>query len=207
MQWGEISLEVPNKLVIATSNKGKLSEFEKLLKPLNIEVLSLKDFPHLGEIEENGETFAANALIKAKTVAGTTGLISLADDSGLEVDCLKGLPGVHSARFAGEPRDDKANNGKLLSLLEGVPLEKRTARFKCIIAIIDLDGKEYTAEGSCEGLIINEEKGGAGFGYDPLFYVPEYQKTFAELDMETKNKISHRGIATEKAMKILYKIF
>jgi len=200
-------LKFSHKLVIATSNKGKLHEFKKMLKPLAIEILSLEDFPEIDEIEENGETFTANALIKARAVANATGLISLADDSGLEVDFLERLPGVHSARFAGEHKDDKANNCKLLSLLEGVEPAKRTAQFKCVIAIIDLDGREYISEGSCEGLILNEVKGRAGFGYDPLFYVPQYQKTFAELDMETKNKISHRGIAIEKAIKILYKIF
>ncbi|MGI6226479.1 MAG: XTP/dITP diphosphatase [Peptococcales bacterium] len=194
------------KVVIATGNQGKLQEFRKLLQPLNIEVLSLEDFPEIGEIEEDGTTFAQNALIKAKTVNDTVKMISLADDSGLEVDYLRGLPGVHSARFAGEPKDDKANNDKLLGLLEGVPLEKRTARFKCVIAIIDFDGKEYLAEGSCEGLILTEEQGKAGFGYDPLFYVPQYQKTFAELEMEAKNKISHRGIATQKAVEILRNI-
>lgn len=196
-----------NKLVIATKNQGKLDEFKKILEPLNIEVFSLKDFPQIGEIEENGETFKANALIKAQTVNKLTGLVSLADDSGLEVDFLEGLPGVYSARFAGEPKDDKANNMKLLSLLEGVPIEKRTARFKCAIAIIDGEGKEYLVEGSCEGLIIDQEKGKEGFGYDPLFYVPLYQKTFAQLEMETKNKISHRGKATEKAIKTLNEIF
>lgn len=196
-------LQAKNKLVIATGNQGKLREFTKMLKPLNIEVLSLEDFPEIGKIEENGETFTANALLKAKTVAGITGMISLADDSGLEVDFLQGLPGVHSARFAGEPKDDKKNNAKLLALLEGVPPAERTARFKCVIAIIDLNGKKHLVEGICEGLILRKEKGKMGFGYDPLFYVPEYQKTFAELNLETKNKISHRGIATEKAIEIL----
>lgn len=196
-----------NKLVIATNNKGKLLEFRKLLDPLNIQVYSLKDFPQIKEIVENGSTFMENALIKAKTVNKITGLVSLADDSGLEVDHLNGLPGVYSARFAGELKNDKANNQKLISLLEGVPLEERTARFKCAIAVIDKDGREYQAEGSCEGLILEEEKGEAGFGYDPLFYIPQYQKTFAQLDMETKNEISHRGKATRKALKILERIF
>jgi XTP/dITP diphosphohydrolase len=200
-------LKEDNKLVIATNNKGKLLEFRKLLDPLNIQVYSLKDFPQIKEIVENGSTFMENALIKAKTVNKITGLVSLADDSGLEVDHLNGLPGVYSARFAGELKNDKANNQKLISLLEGVPLEERTARFKCAIAVIDKDGREYQAEGSCEGLILEEEKGEAGFGYDPLFYIPQYQKTFAQLDMETKNEISHRGKATRKALKILERIF
>lgn len=196
-----------NELVIATNNKGKLQEFKKLLQPLNIRVYSLKDFPQIGEIEENGKTFSENALIKAKAVNKLTGLVSMADDSGLQVDYLDGLPGVYSARFAGEPKDDKANNRKLLALLQGVPLEKRTARFICAIAVIDKEGNQYLAEGCCEGLILEEEKGEAGFGYDPLFYVPQYQKTFAQLDMEIKNQISHRGKATEKALEILGRVF
>ncbi|NLT94088.1 MAG: XTP/dITP diphosphatase [Clostridia bacterium] len=206
-QWRVNNLKEERKLIVATNNKGKLQEFAKLLQPLNVKVYSLKDFPQIGEIEENGRTFIENALIKAKTVHQITGMVSLADDSGLEVDYLKGLPGVYSARFAGEPKDDKANNGKLIAMLEGVPLEKRTARFKCAIAIVDKDGKEYFAEGSCEGLILEEEIGEGGFGYDPLFYLPQYKKTFAQLDMETKNRVSHRGKATEKAMGILRKIF
>ncbi|MDK2823351.1 MAG: XTP/dITP diphosphohydrolase [Clostridia bacterium] len=196
-----------NKLVIATRNIGKLNEFKKLLNPLNIEVLSLADFPQIGEINENGETFEENALIKAREVTKNAGIISLADDSGLEVDYLQGLPGVISARFAGEPSDDQKNNQKLLKLLTGVPLDKRTARFKCVIAIVKPDGSEFTVEGSCEGFILEEEKGSSGFGYDPLFYVPEYAKTFAQLELEVKNKISHRGKATQKAIKILTKIF
>jgi len=200
-------LSISKKLVIATANKGKLREFTQLLAPLNIEVLSLRDFPEIGEIEENGTTFADNALLKAKAAAKITGYISLADDSGLEVDYLEGLPGVNSARFSGEPKDDNKNNSKLLSLMKGIPPIKRTGRFKCVIAIVGLDKVEHIAEGGCEGFILDEKKGIGGFGYDPLFYVPKYEKTFAELDLETKNKISHRGIATEKALKILEQIF
>ncbi|KJS83510.1 MAG: purine NTP phosphatase [Peptococcaceae bacterium BICA1-8] len=200
-------MSVCKKLIIATSNNGKLREFKQLLVPLNIEVLSLKDFPEIGEIEENGTTFVDNALIKARAAAKITGYISLADDSGLEVDYLDGLPGVTSARFAGEPKDDSRNNSKLLSLMKGLPPIKRIGRFQCVIAIVGLNKTEYIAEGSCEGFILEEERGIKGFGYDPLFYVPKYQKTFAELDLATKNKISHRGIATEKAVNILRQIF
>ncbi|KJS19353.1 MAG: purine NTP phosphatase [Clostridiaceae bacterium BRH_c20a] len=195
------------KLIVATTNSGKLREFIQLLEPLNIEVLSLKDFPEIGEIEETGATFIDNALLKARAVARITGYISLADDSGLEVDYLGGLPGVNSARFAGEPKDDSRNNLKLLSLMKGIPPIKRIGRFKCAIAIVGFDQTEYIAQGSCEGFILDEKRGDKGFGYDPLFYVPEYKKTFAELDMETKNKISHRGIAAEKALDILKRIF
>ncbi|MFZ5942762.1 MAG: XTP/dITP diphosphatase [Bacillota bacterium] len=191
------------KIVIATGNRGKLREFSKLLEPLNVEVLSLDDFPEIGEIAETGSTFAENALIKARVTAQKTGILSISDDSGLEVDFLQGAPGVNSARFAGEPKDDHKNNRKLLKLLEGVPAEKRTARFKCIIAIVNPNGEEYTVEGSCEGLILEDEMGQGGFGYDPLFYIPSFKDTFAGLDMEIKNKISHRGKATEKAMEIL----
>ena len=177
-----------NQLVIATNNEGKLQEFNKLLQPLNIRVFSLKDFPQIGEIEENGKTFCENALIKAKAVNKLTGLVSLADDSGLQVDYLEGLPGIYSARFAGEPKSDKANNRKLLALLTGVPLEKRTARFICAIAVIDRKETKYLAEGSCEGLILEEEKGEAGFGYDPLFYVPQYQKPLPNWTWRSKTK-------------------
>lgn len=195
------------KLVIATGNKGKLKEFQRLLEPLGVEILSLADFPTIGEIEETGKTFAENALIKARTTALKTGFLSLADDSGLEVDFLQGAPGVNSARFAGEPTDDKRNNQKLLDLLKNIPLPQRTGRFKCVIAIVQPNGEEFTVEGKCEGLILEEEKGGKGFGYDPLFYVPQYDNTFAQLDMDIKNEISHRGKATREAVQILEKLF
>ncbi|NLW23881.1 MAG: XTP/dITP diphosphatase [Clostridia bacterium] len=195
------------KLVIATHNKGKLKEFQELLSSLNVQVLSLGNYPEIGEIEETGDTFTENALLKARLTAEKTGLISLADDSGLEVDYLNGLPGVKSARFAGEPKSDARNNQKLLQLLEGVPPEKRTARFKCVIAIVKPDRSEYVVEGSCEGIILDQERGTGGFGYDPLFYIPELKTTFAELELALKNKISHRGQAMTKALQILERMF
>lgn len=191
------------KLLLATNNRGKIREITKLLAPHGIETVSLGDFPDIGEIEEDGSTFRENAVKKASVTCERTGLAALADDSGLEVDYLDGAPGVHSARFAGEEKDDEANNKKLLSLLEGVPLERRTARFRCVMAIAVPGGWVYTAEGTCEGVIALEPRGSGGFGYDPLFYLPEYGKTLAELDLETKNKISHRGRALAGALDIL----
>jgi len=183
------------RLVLATRNAGKVRELVSLLGPLGVEVASLADYPGLPDIPEEGETFEDNAVFKAREVARLTGEIALADDSGLEVDALGGKPGVHSARFAGEPKDDAANNAKLLRLLEGVSPEKRTARFRCVVALATPGGKVYTAEGVSEGVIIDRPRGENGFGYDPLFYVPDLGRTFAELDMETKNGISHRGRA------------
>lgn len=191
------------KLVLATKNEGKVREMTKLLAEQDVEVLSLADFPEIEEIVEDGETFRENAVIKATEVCMQTGLITLADDSGLEVDFLEGLPGVYSARFAGEGKDDSANNKKLLELLDGVPEEQRTARFKCAVAVADTDCFVYIAEGTCAGFIAEEQRGDGGFGYDPLFYLPEHGKTFAELDLETKNKISHRARALAGVLDIL----
>lgn len=191
------------KLVLATKNKGKVREMSEILAAQDIEIVSLADFPDIKEIEENGETFRENAIIKASEVCMQTGLTTLADDSGLEVDYLGGLPGVYSARFAGEDKDDGANNKKLLELLNGVPMEQRTARFKCVIAVATTEGFVYIAEGACEGFIAEEQRGEGGFGYDPLFYLPEYGKTFAEIDPETKNKISHRARALAGVLDIL----
>lgn len=191
------------KLVLATNNKGKLREMSEILAPHGIEVVSLDEFKDIGDIEEDGDTFRENAIKKAAVTCEQTGLMALADDSGLEVDFLDGAPGVHSARFAGEEKDDDANNKKLLELLAGVPEERRTARFRCVIAVAVPGGWVYTAEGTCEGVIAGELRGDGGFGYDPLFYLPEYGKTFGELEPETKNKISHRARALAGALDIL----
>lgn len=191
------------KVVLATRNVGKIREIAEILSPHAFEVISLREFPEIGEIIEDGSTFKENAMIKATVVAGHTGLLALADDSGLEVDALDGAPGIFSSRFAGEEKDDQANNRKLLDLLSDVPAEKRTARFKCVVAIAEPDGWAHIAEGSCEGVIIEEPRGQGGFGYDPLFYVPAYDKTFAELGPAIKNKISHRAKAMEGAVEIL----
>ncbi|BAF58973.1 xanthosine triphosphate pyrophosphatase [Pelotomaculum thermopropionicum SI] len=191
------------KLVLATRNKNKIKEMIELLAPSGIEALSLDQFPRIGRIEEDGRTFRENAVKKASAVCEQTGMMALADDSGLEVDCLDGAPGVFSSRFAGEGSDDRANNEKLLELLTGVPPEQRRARFRCVIAIAAPDGFVYTAEGTCEGYIAEELRGEGGFGYDPLFYLPEFGKTLAELDLKTKNKVSHRGKALLGALDIL----
>ncbi|MHB8170337.1 MAG: XTP/dITP diphosphatase [Thermincolia bacterium] len=191
------------KLVLATNNKGKVKELREILANLPMEISSMEDYPALGEIEENGITFEENALIKARAVAQHAGLLAMADDSGLEVDYLNGAPGVYSARYAGEPKSDQANNTKLLQELEGVPEEKRTARFCCVIALVNPDGREYTASGACEGRINFEPSGDGGFGYDPLFFVDEFGKTFAQLDSPSKNSISHRGRALQQAIIML----
>ena len=191
------------KVVLATRNEGKVREIADILAPHGFEVVSLREFPELGEITEDGATFRENAMIKAATVSGHTGLLALADDSGLEVDALDGAPGIYSSRFAGEEKDDQANNRKLLELLSDIPAERRTARFQCVVAIAEPDGWVHIAEGSCEGVIAKEPRGQRGFGYDPLFYVPAYERTFAELDPSIKNKISHRAKALEGAVDIL----
>lgn len=191
------------KIVLATGNQGKIKELKAILSDLDVDVLSLQDFPEIEEIIEDGLTFKDNAVKKAKAVTEAVGLIAVADDSGLEVDCLAGAPGIYSARFAGEGKSDLENNLKLLSLLKDVPDEKRTARFRCVIAVSTPCGELHTAEGACEGIIGRELKGTKGFGYDPLFFLPEYNQTFAELDPGVKNKISHRGRALAKAKIIL----
>ncbi len=195
-----------HRLVLATRNAGKVRELAALLGPLGVEVVSLADYPEIGEIPEEGDTFQENAIFKAREVARLTGETALADDSGLEVDALNGAPGVYSARFAGEPKSDTANNAKLLRLLTGLPPEKRTARFRCVMALAVPDGRVYTAEGTSEGIILDAPRGDNGFGYDPLFYVEEFGKTFAELDLATKNTISHRGRALQKVKDLVLKV-
>jgi len=190
------------KLVLATRHQGKMKELQELLTGAAVEVVSLADFPNVPEVVEDGVTFQVNAIKKARTVAEAVGEVSLSDDSGLEVDYLDGAPGVISARFAGE-HDDAANNRKLLELLSGVPWEKRTSRFRCVIAIAVPGGPTETVEGTCAGIITTEPRGAQGFGYDPLFYVPDYQKTFAELDGAEKNLVSHRGKALQKALVVI----
>lgn len=182
-------------LVVATQNKGKVVEIASVLAHLPVTVMSLADFKPLPEAVEDGLTFAENAIIKAKYYAKLTGHACLADDSGLEVDALGGEPGVYSARYAGEDANDAANNLKLLDMLRQVPACERTGRFRCVLAFVDEDGTVITADGSCEGIILDEPKGQGGFGYDPLFHMPELGKTLAEISVEEKNKISHRGRA------------
>lgn len=190
-------------IFVATRNAGKLKEIQRLLGNLPIRIVSYVDFPDLPEIKEEGLTFQENALHKAQETTKETGMLVLADDSGLVVDFLDGQPGVYSARFAGENATDEDNNKKLLELLQGVPLEQRTARFVCEIAITTPAGKAFTACGFCEGIILESGLGNKGFGYDPLFYVREFKKTMAQLDLKEKNMISHRGKALKNAVHII----
>lgn len=189
-------------LVVATRNKKKLAEIRELLSDLDFNILSLDDFPDIPEVAEDMNTFEGNASKKALQISHITKKLTLADDSGLEIDFLDGKPGVYSARFAGDNAADEDRNKKVLGLMEGVPQDKRKARFKCVIAIAK-DGLLMTVDGVCEGEIAFEPKGNYGFGYDPIFVVPKYNKTFAELGPEIKNKISHRAIALKKAKEIL----
>ncbi len=187
------------KIVLATRNKGKIREMQALLKDFGIEVISAFDLPDVPEVAEDGETFFENSMKKAREIALATGITALADDSGLIVDALDGAPGVHSARYAGEDADDNMNNMKLLADMEGVAPENRTARFKCVMVLYDPSGAWISAEGTCEGVIALEPSGSGGFGYDPVFFVPELGRSMAELTPEEKNSISHRG----KALKAL----
>ncbi len=183
-----------NKLLVATGNKGKLREIREILA--GVEVLGLADVGIDVDVEETGSTFAENAFIKAYAISKMTDMAVLADDSGLEVEPLGGRPGVHSARYAGENTTDEKNVEKLLSELAHLPEEKRTARFACAMCLIFPDGRKIETFGvSCPGYIINESRGENGFGYDPVFYAPEYKKTFSEMTMEEKNKVSHRKAA------------
>jgi XTP/dITP diphosphohydrolase len=189
--------------IIASKNKGKLKEFRQLMKDLPVRVRSLDEFPQVGEIEETGSSFSENAMIKAQAVFDATGCAVLADDSGLEVDALNGAPGIYSARYAGPQKDDAANNAKLLEALSHVADKDRGAQFHCCIAVIDKHGHHYTTEGIIRGRILHEPAGDNGFGYDPLFLVPELGKTTAQLSMDEKNGISHRGKAIAAMMEIL----
>ncbi len=197
------------KLVIASNNLGKIKEIKRILSDIEIDVLSLKDMSLDIDVEEDGLTFEENAKKKSIEIykelikKGESNFIIMSDDSGLEVDYLKGEPGVFSARYAGEHGNDKKNNEKLLLNLKGVDYKNRKARFVCQLAIIN-DKNEYKSiRGTVEGYILENEKGEGGFGYDPLFFYEPLNKSFAELTMEEKNKISHRGIALQKAKKII----
>jgi XTP/dITP diphosphohydrolase len=194
------------KLLVATNNPGKIREYEALLKglPLTLSYPAQEGIDI--EVQEAGSTFAENARLKAVAYAAASGLLTLADDSGLEVDALEGEPGIRSARFAGPGASDEDRYRLLLSKLEGVPWERRTARFRCVIAVAGLQGEVHTAEGTCEGLIAFEPKGEHGFGYDPVFYMPEHGQTMAELESEVKNRISHRARAVEGARRILQEL-
>lgn len=188
---------------MASQNKGKIAEFRELLADQNIQVRSLLDFPDYEDVEETGQTFAENAALKAWAAMKKTGLLALADDSGLEVEALNGAPGVISARFAGEQGNAEKNIDKLLALMTDVPDEKRGARFRCSLVIVTPDEKEYLVEGSVEGRILHQRQGKGGFGYDPVFFLPDLGKTMAELSPAQKNSLSHRAQAFRKALPIL----
>ncbi|MDI3534105.1 MAG: XTP/dITP diphosphohydrolase [Thermosediminibacterales bacterium] len=196
-----------NKIVIASRNKGKIKEIKSILSELPLLVKSIDDFKGLPEVKEDGDTFKQNAVKKAKTIMEILDLPVLADDSGLEVDYIGGLPGVRSARFAGENATDEQNNKKLLKLLEGVSFNERTARFVCVMALALPQGSIFTTTGSCEGYIATEPKGKHGFGYDPLFFIPEYNATMAELGDDLKNRISHRAKALSKMKQKIIDVF
>ena len=190
------------KLLVASANQGKIREIKNYLENLNninLEIIGLDEFPGLPEVEEDGDSFRANALKKARARAEQTGLLTLADDSGLSVDYLGGEPGIYSARYAGEGATDEENNQKLLEKLKDVPEEKRKASFICVMALVDPDsGEGIVVEGRCDGIIQLSPKGENGFGYDPIFYLPEFRKTMAEIPLELKNQISHRAAALQK---------
>ncbi len=193
-------------LVLATRNLDKVKEIRAFLDGLGHRILTLEAFPSVPEVVEDGDSYEANAMKKALTVSKYTGKMSLADDTGLEVDALQGQPGLFSARFAGEDATYADNRRKLLSLMKDVPSQQRTARFRCVMVLAKPEGKARTVEGVVEGSITLEEKGEGGFGYDPVFYLPEVGKTLAQLTFEEKNKVSHRARALEKIREILKKI-
>jgi len=186
------------ELVIATKNKKKLEEIKELLRGLEIKIISLQDLPDAPRIIENGKSFGENARKKALTIARYTNKLTLGEDSGLEVEALKGAPGIYSSRFAGRNKSDLANNLKLLRLLGNLPLKKRKARYRCSVALADKNGVLFSAEASCSGLIGFEMRGRYGFGYDPLFIIPKYKKTFAQLGPRIKHTLSHRYRALKK---------
>ncbi len=190
-----------DEIVLATGNKGKVKEFEGLLHGIAGRIIGLGDLESPPEVVEDGETFMENALKKARTIAKYSGKPALADDSGLAVDALGGRPGVYSARYSGEDATDEKNIDKLLGELGDA--EHRSARFVCFLALVTPDGKETVVSGKCEGVILTEPRGSGGFGYDPVFYLPEYGKTMAEIPADLKNRISHRAHAAEKLVRIL----
>ena len=193
------------ELVIATKNEKKLHELKRYLKGVRANVISLKSFTKIPRIVENGKTFKANAIKKALVISRFTGGLVLADDSGLAVKALGGQPGVRSSRFAGPKKSDKQNNRKLLKLLEKTPPKKREAKFICAVAICDNGKTVKVIEESCCGMIAFSEKGGYGFGYDPLFLIPKYKETFGELGLKVKDIMSHRSKALKKAREFLRK--
>lgn len=195
------------EIVIATRNKKKLEEIKEIMKDLSLKFLTLDDFPNAPYVKENGTTFLENASKKALKIARFTKKLTLGEDSGLCIDGLEGAPGVYSSRFSGKDKSDLKNNLKVLKLLEDIPLNKRRAHYVCAVTLADEKGLRGSVEGRCDGLIGFEMKGSYGFGYDPLFIIRKYGKTFAELGPAIKHKISHRYQALKKAKLIVQKYF
>lgn len=191
------------QILIATKNIGKVNEFKALFSQMGIEVKSLLDFPEVTDIEETGSSFVENAVLKAEAISVQFNEVVIADDSGLTIDVLNGRPGIFSARYAGEEKNDQANNKKVLSELVGVPFEKRKAHFQCALAVAFPQKETITVEGVCDGYITEDPVGNNGFGYDPIFFIVEKNKTMAQLTKEEKNKISHRALALAKLSKML----
>jgi XTP/dITP diphosphohydrolase len=194
------------KLLLATNNQGKVREYKSLFQNIPYELITFAEQGNIAEVSEVCGSLEENARLKATVVADKSQLLTLADDSGLEVNALGGEPGPLSARYAGEGASDRDRVNYLLSRLEGVPWEKRTARFRCVIAIATPDGKAEICSGECQGFITFEAKGKQGFGYDPIFYLPELGKTMAELPLSVKNQVSHRGQAARKAYQLLERL-
>ncbi|MDQ0161152.1 XTP/dITP diphosphatase [Bacillus alveayuensis] len=191
------------ELIIASKNEGKVREFKEMLEPKGFKVLSLLDLNEAPDVEETGKTFEENAILKAETISNMLKKPVIADDSGLSIDALNGEPGVYSARYAGNEKNDEKNIEKVLEKLKGVPHEQRTARFQCVLALAIPGQKTITVEGVCEGIITKQPIGQNGFGYDPIFYVQEKGKTMAQLEKKEKNQISHRANALKKLEKII----
>ena len=191
-----------DKIVFATTNEGKVKEIKEILEGFPVEVVSMKEMNITTDIEENGTTFEENSLIKAREISKLTGLPALADDSGLEVDYLNGEPGIYSARYLGKDTDYNYKNNYIIDRLKEAEDKERSARFICVISLVLPDGREFVKKGVMEGRIGYEIKGENGFGYDPIFYLPEYGKTSAELSSDEKNKISHRG----KALRVMKEV-
>jgi len=189
-------------IVLATNNKGKIKELSVMLEPFGVTVKSLSEFPEIGDIPETGDTFLENAFIKARTVAEITGLVAVADDSGIEIDALDKRPGVYSARYAGDQCDDHANNEKMLAEMKDIPDAKRTGRYRCVMAAVAPNGTEINSDGAYEILVAHDYKGAGGFGYDVIVRDPELDCHVAELDPAVKNTRSHRGKAMQKLLKL-----
>jgi XTP/dITP diphosphohydrolase len=195
------------EIIIATKNKGKANEFSKMLEPYGYRVKTLLDIPNSIDVEEIGSTFEENAILKAEAISMQYNIITIADDSGLIVDALDGRPGVYSARYAGEDKNDQANMDKVLTEMENIPDTKRTARFYCALAVAIPESKTITVFGTCEGKILRQPEGTNGFGYDPIFWVPAKGQTLAQLPADEKNEISHRGMALKKLSAIINELF